>query len=151
MPRFSPCACSSSAPSRSAVWRESSPMSSRDVAISIRSLSKSYTIVSNVEKHITIAETVLDRARNPFRRPETEIVDEVLAVGDAAFQKKCLGKMGDVAKSGRTVLFVSHNMEAIRRLCSRCVVVEAGSVLKDASTGEALQTYLELLREPGRI
>src|SRR5260221_5441737 len=50
--------------------------------------------------------------------PEILLVDEVLAVGDAAFQKKCLGKMGDVAKEGRTVLFVSHNMGAVRKLCT---------------------------------
>src|SRR6267143_1879403 len=58
--------------------------------------------------------------------PEILIVDEVLAVGDAAFQKKCLGKMGNVAKEGRTVLFVSHNMGAIQRLCSRGIVLERG-------------------------
>ena len=51
--------------------------------------------------------------------PEILIVDEVLAVGDAEFQRKCLGKMSDVARSGRTVLFVSHNMKAVRRLCPR--------------------------------
>ena len=58
--------------------------------------------------------------------PEILIVDEVLAVGDAAFQRKCLGKMGDVANAGRTVLFVSHNMEAIQRLCSRARPAGAG-------------------------
>ena len=55
--------------------------------------------------------------------PEILIVDEVLAVGDMAFQKKCLGKMQDVGKEGRTVLFVSHNMNAIRSLCSRAILV----------------------------
>src|SRR5258705_8984858 len=54
--------------------------------------------------------------------PEILIVDEVLAVGDAAFQKKCLGKMSDVAKEGRTVLFVSHSTAAIQRLCSKCML-----------------------------
>ena len=58
--------------------------------------------------------------------PEILLVDEVLAVGDAAFQKKCLGKMGDVARQGRTVIFVSHNMDAIRRLCGRGVWLEIG-------------------------
>ncbi len=56
--------------------------------------------------------------------PEILLVDEVLAVGDAAFQKKCLGKMGEVAKEGRTVLFVSHNFAAIRNLCPKCILLE---------------------------
>ena len=60
--------------------------------------------------------------------PEILIVDEVLAVGDAVFQKKCLGKMKDVAGHGRTVLFVSHNMAAIQQLCSRCVLLCKGTV-----------------------
>jgi lipopolysaccharide transport system ATP-binding protein len=58
--------------------------------------------------------------------PEILLVDEVLAVGDAAFQKKCLGKMEDVAKEGRTVLFVSHNMGAITRLCERSLWLDEG-------------------------
>ena len=58
--------------------------------------------------------------------PEILIVDEVLAVGDAAFQQKCLGKMKDVAGEGRTILFVSHNMEAVRRLCTRGVWLSRG-------------------------
>ena len=60
--------------------------------------------------------------------PEILLVDEVLAVGDAAFQKKCLGKMGDVAKEGRTVLFVSHNMMAVKSLCRDGVLLRAGTV-----------------------
>src|SRR5262245_42123961 len=60
--------------------------------------------------------------------PEILLVDEVLAVGDAAFQKKCLGKMDDVAKEGRTVLFVSHNMDAVRRLCERCMWLDSGRI-----------------------
>src|SRR5205085_5386267 len=55
--------------------------------------------------------------------PEILFVDEVLAVGDIAFQKKCLGKMGNVAKEGRTIVFVSHNMAAINALCSRCIIL----------------------------
>ena len=58
--------------------------------------------------------------------PEILLVDEVLAVGDASFQKKCLGKMGDVAKTGRTIVFVSHNMTAMRRLASRAIWLEGG-------------------------
>jgi lipopolysaccharide transport system ATP-binding protein len=74
---------------------------------------------------------------------ETEIlfVDEVLSVGDVSFQKKCLGKMGDVARQGRTVVFVSHQMAAVRRLCQRALWVEAGSVRLDASAHEAVSTY----------
>ena len=74
---------------------------------------------------------------------ETEIVlvDEVLAVGDIAFQQKCLGKMGDVAASGRTVLLVSHNMQAVRALCPRAIVLGNGRVMADGPTGEALRAY----------
>src|SRR5262249_31933858 len=60
--------------------------------------------------------------------PEILIIDEVLAVGDAEFQRKCLGKMQDVARSGRTVLFVSHNTAAVETLCSSCVLLESGTV-----------------------
>lgn len=74
--------------------------------------------------------------------PEILIVDEVLAVGDAEFQKKCLGKMGDVAKGGRTVLFVSHNMDAIQRLCSRCFLLEDGQVVSQGPTAGTVAHYL---------
>jgi lipopolysaccharide transport system ATP-binding protein len=73
--------------------------------------------------------------------PEVLIVDEVLAVGDAAFQKKCLGKMESVAKAGRTVLFVSHNMAAVNRLCQRAVVLDHGLVIIDAPAAEATTRY----------
>src|SRR5207245_5309230 len=63
--------------------------------------------------------------------PEILFVDEVLAVGDARFQKKCLVKMGDVAKQGRTIIFVSHNVEAVTRLCNRCVLLQQGTVSND--------------------
>jgi lipopolysaccharide transport system ATP-binding protein len=75
--------------------------------------------------------------------PEILIVDEVLAVGDAQFQKKCLGKMEAVGKEGRTVLFVSHTMSAIHALCHRGIVLQSGKVLLDGSTDEAIDTYLE--------
>lgn len=74
--------------------------------------------------------------------PEILVVDEVLAVGDAAFQKKCLGKMGEVAKEGRTVLFVSHNMTAVKALCSRGIVIEAGQIIFDGDTSKAVDFYL---------
>ena len=80
--------------------------------------------------------------------PEILLVDEVLAVGDAAFQKKCLGKMGDVAKGGRTVLFVSHNMVAVKRLCPSTVLLHQGRVLVNASTDRALSQYLFGERRP---
>ena len=70
--------------------------------------------------------------------PEILIIDEVLAVGDAEFQKKCLGKMHDVAAGGRTVLFVSHNMAAITHLCSRCVVLNQGRNIIDGPTEDAI-------------
>jgi len=74
--------------------------------------------------------------------PETLVIDEVLAVGDAAFQKKCLGKMGDVARHGRTVLFVSHNMGAVRALCTRCLVLHGGTLRFDGSPNEAVAYYM---------
>ncbi|MGH7380683.1 MAG: ABC transporter ATP-binding protein [Candidatus Methylomirabilales bacterium] len=74
--------------------------------------------------------------------PEILIVDEVLAVGDAQFQKKCLGKMGDVAKQGRTVLFVSHNMGAVRNLCSRALLLREGHIQLSGTTDDAIQEYL---------
>jgi lipopolysaccharide transport system ATP-binding protein len=77
--------------------------------------------------------------------PEILVVDEVLAVGDAAFQKKCIGKMGDVARSGRTVLFVSHNMGAVAELCNRAVLLEKGRKVADSSVPEVLDEYSRLL------
>jgi lipopolysaccharide transport system ATP-binding protein len=74
--------------------------------------------------------------------PEILIVDEVLAVGDAEFQQKCLGKMGQVARSGRTVLFVSHNMTAVQQLCERVVLVRQGCVVRDGNSEDALAEYL---------
>jgi lipopolysaccharide transport system ATP-binding protein len=73
--------------------------------------------------------------------PEILIVDEVLAVGDAAFQRKCLGKMGSFAQSGRTVLFVSHNVEAIRTLCQRGIWLKDGGLHRDGSAEEILEDY----------
>jgi lipopolysaccharide transport system ATP-binding protein len=73
--------------------------------------------------------------------PEILIIDEVLAVGDAEFQKKCLGKMKDVAEQGRTVLFVSHNMLAIRRLCSRALLLGQGTLIAQDETLKILKEY----------
>src|SRR5206468_5374502 len=66
--------------------------------------------------------------------PEILVVDEVLAVGDAAFQKQCLGKMQEVSRTGRTILFVSHNMQAVTRLCPRAVLLAEGRVAADGPT-----------------
>jgi lipopolysaccharide transport system ATP-binding protein len=88
--------------------------------------------------------------------PEILLVDEVLSVGDIEFQKKCLGKMGDVAKSGRTILFVSHQMNQIRRLCERVVWIDSGAVRAQGLTGSVLADYetacsdTEKTRECGR-
>jgi ABC-type sulfate/molybdate transport systems ATPase subunit len=74
--------------------------------------------------------------------PEVLIVDEVLAVGDAEFQRKCLGKIDEVASEGRTVLFVSHNMNAVQRLCRRSLAFKSGRLVQDADTREVLDWYL---------
>ena len=74
--------------------------------------------------------------------PEILIVDEVLAVGDLPFQKKCLGKMSEISKGGRTVLFVSHNMDAIRKLCTRAILLYEGKALMDGTTDEVIGKYL---------
>jgi lipopolysaccharide transport system ATP-binding protein len=74
--------------------------------------------------------------------PEILVVDEVLAVGDAEFQKKCLGKMGDVAKEGRTVLFVSHNMGAVISLCNRGVLIEKGEIGLIGEINSIISRYL---------
>jgi lipopolysaccharide transport system ATP-binding protein len=80
--------------------------------------------------------------------PEILIVDEVLAVGDAEFQKKCLGKMSEVASGGRTVLFVSHNMSAVATLCSRSAVLDAGRLSTYSDTTTAISSYLRQLGAP---
>lgn len=74
--------------------------------------------------------------------PDVLVIDEVLAVGDSDFQKRCLGKMNDVAKEGRTVLFVSHNMASVRNLCSRCLLLSKGSVVKDGDSDSVVTAYL---------
>jgi len=74
--------------------------------------------------------------------PEILLVDEVLAVGDAAFQKKCMGKMNEVARAGRTILFVSHNMGAISNLCQSCFLLQDGHIVLSGRPDEVLQAYL---------
>ncbi|HKY30583.1 MAG TPA: ABC transporter ATP-binding protein [Pyrinomonadaceae bacterium] len=77
--------------------------------------------------------------------PEILLVDEVLAVGDAAFQKKCIGKMEQVAGEGRTVLFVSHNMAAVQALCTRGIFLHNGSIYTDSTASGAVSAYLKML------
>jgi lipopolysaccharide transport system ATP-binding protein len=74
--------------------------------------------------------------------PDVFLVDEVLAVGDAAFQKKCLGKMGDVAKEGRTVVFVSHNMLAIREMSKRCILLDEGRIDGQGEVDSIVERHL---------
>jgi len=78
--------------------------------------------------------------------PEILIVDEVLAVGDASFQQKCLGKMEEVSRSGRTVLIVSHNMTVIEGLCERAILLEKGRVAKIGNTHEVVEGYADAIR-----
>src|SRR4051812_20354576 len=77
-----------------------------------------------------------------FLESEILLVDEVLAVGDASFQKKCLGKMRDVSHSGRTVFFVSHNMAAVEGLCNRCLFIAEGALAGDGKPEELIAKYL---------
>jgi lipopolysaccharide transport system ATP-binding protein len=74
--------------------------------------------------------------------PEIMVIDEVLAVGDAEFQKKCLGKMDEVSKSGRTVIFVSHDMNAIEHLCTKVVILQKGNLVKYGDTHQLIAEYL---------
>src|SRR5687767_11917436 len=78
---------------------------------------------------------------------EILVIDEVLAVGDASFQKKCLAKMNEVANEGRTILFVSHNLSAIQRMCARSVLLQGGRLIADGATTGVLRQYLALASE----
>ena len=83
--------------------------------------------------------------------PEILVVDEVLAVGDADFQKKCLGKMSDVAGEGRTVLFVSHNMAAVQSLCKRGIILQSGSLAMSGSVETTVSHYLSTFRAGSQL
>ena len=82
--------------------------------------------------------------------PDILIVDEVLAVGDVRFQKKCMGKMEDVGQHGRTVILVSHDMPAITRMCSRAILLNKGEVVQAGPAHEVVNHYLQATAEPGR-
>ena len=83
--------------------------------------------------------------------PEILVVDEVLAVGDAEFQKKCLGKMKDVAGQGRTVLFVSHNMTAMKHLCSKSILLRNGHIVKNGTPTEVIDFYLSESQDTKKV
>ncbi len=83
--------------------------------------------------------------------PDILIVDEVLSVGDTQFQKKCLGKMNEVANAGRTVLFVSHNLSAVRNLCSRALLLDHGKMLADGETDEVIMQYLGTMERESNL
>jgi lipopolysaccharide transport system ATP-binding protein len=76
-----------------------------------------------------------------FLENEILIIDEVLAVGDADFQQKCMGKMGEISKSGRTILFVSHNISAVKNLCNKGIVLNSGEMAFQGNATEAIQFY----------
>jgi lipopolysaccharide transport system ATP-binding protein len=82
--------------------------------------------------------------------PEILLVDEVLAVGDINFQKKCLGKMGDVARAGRTVVLVSHQLNQIRRLCNRVIWIQDGAVQQDGPAHQVVSAYESMMASSGR-
>jgi lipopolysaccharide transport system ATP-binding protein len=84
-------------------------------------------------------------------QPEVLLVDEVLAVGDAQFQRKSLGRMEEVMKQGRTILFVSHNMTAIRKLCPRSILLEGGRLVMDGPSEQVLERYLSAFGEEGDV
>jgi homopolymeric O-antigen transport system ATP-binding protein len=81
--------------------------------------------------------------------PDILVIDEVLSVGDAAFQKKCLGKMGDVAHEGRTVLFVSHNIPAVKKLCKTAYLIEEGKIVAGGDAADVAETYYESFGDRG--
>jgi homopolymeric O-antigen transport system ATP-binding protein len=86
-----------------------------------------------------------------FLEADILIADEVLAVGDAEFQKKCIGKMSEVAKAGRTVLFVSHDLAAVQNLCTRVIAIRKGEIIADSTPAEAIHTYLNRTAEERQL
>jgi lipopolysaccharide transport system ATP-binding protein len=86
-----------------------------------------------------------------FLEPEILIIDEVLAVGDAEFQKKCLGKMRHVAGAGRTVLFVSHNMTAVQSLCNKALLISRGKLMENGSVREVIASHLKNAQGPAGV
>jgi lipopolysaccharide transport system ATP-binding protein len=99
-------------------------------------------IDTSVKRYSTGMYVRLAFAVAAFMEPDILLVDEVLAVGDAAFQQRCLGKIGEIVRSGRTVLFVSHNMSAVRSLCTQAILLEAGELKSHGSVEQCIQEYL---------
>ncbi|TIT79207.1 MAG: ATP-binding cassette domain-containing protein, partial [Mesorhizobium sp.] len=79
--------------------------------------------------------------------PDILVVDEVLAVGDAAFQKKCIGKVGQIARTGRTVVFVSHQLSVVQKLCNRAILIGDGTIKADGPTAKVIETYLGMITD----
>ena len=100
-----------------------------------------------VKRYSSGMQTRLAFAVAAHLEPEVLLVDEVLAVGDASFQRKCLGKMGEVAGAGRTVLFVSHNMAAIEALCGQALFMDGGTIGSRGEAGAVVETYLAGIRD----
>ena len=94
-----------------------------------------------VKRYSTGMQTRLAFAVAAHLEPEILLVDEVLSVGDLEFQKKCMGKMGTVAKEGRTILFVSHQLNQVRRLCHRCIWIDGGCIVRDGNPHEVVTAY----------
>ena len=94
-----------------------------------------------VKRYSTGMQTRLAFAVAAHLEPEILLVDEVLSVGDLEFQRKCMGKMGAVAKEGRTILFVSHQLNQVRRLCDRCIWIDAGRIVRDGDPHEVVTAY----------
>jgi lipopolysaccharide transport system ATP-binding protein len=78
-----------------------------------------------------------------YLEPEILVVDEVLAVGDAEFQKRCLGKMGEAAQEGQTVIFVSHNLAAVQRLCRTAILLDGGKIVASGTSAEVVSRYVQ--------
>lgn len=85
-----------------------------------------------------------------FLEPEILVIDEVLAVGDSEFQKKCFGKMEDVSKSGKTILFVSHNLSAVSQLCTKSILLDKGQIVKQGATGSIISAYNDMIMAIGQ-
>jgi lipopolysaccharide transport system ATP-binding protein len=83
--------------------------------------------------------------------PEVLILDEVLAVGDASFQRKCLDKMEEVSRAGRTILFVSHDLMAVQRLCGRVLLIEGGRLVEEGDAFAVSASYVKLLADTGEL
>ena len=98
--------------------------------------------LTEIENRIAKAKEI-DPYLKEIQDLEILLVDEVLAVGDAEFQKKCLGKIGDVAQSGRTVFFVSHDLNAVMSLCNRVIWIDKGKLMNDGEPKKVIQNYID--------